>query len=53
MTSVQEMAITQLKEVLRLIESGEREVTRVNTGFYKGQATDLSISLWVQEEEQE
>ncbi len=42
---VKELAVAQLKEVLRLIESGEQTASHVNVSFYEGQVSGLSIGL--------
>lgn len=53
MKTVQESAVAQLKEVLRMIESGERAVRRINTTFYKNDVEGIAIDLEVAEEEAE
>jgi hypothetical protein len=45
MSEVQALAVEQLTLALKLIKSGERIVRRINTGYHKGEVTDISIEL--------
>lgn len=50
---IHKAAVEQLEAILQVIKGGERQVRRIETGFFKNQVTDLRIEIEYVDEDQE
>lgn len=50
---IHKAAVEQLEALLQVIKGGERQVTRIETGFFKNQVTDLKLTIEYVDEDAE